>query len=132
MSSPTMPPSDDALDALIGTSVPSEVMPDVSYRIVWQLGEGGMSVVFYALRVTSAGEVPVVMKLLRPSFVWKAGPTAALIVKKEAIALGRLNERVPPTPFVVRFIDTGTVQLAYGHTTVEVPWVVVEYVHGGA
>jgi serine/threonine protein kinase len=132
MSSPTMPPSDDALDALIGTSVPSEVMPDVSYRIVWQLGEGGMSVVFYALRVTAAGEVPVVIKLLRPSFVWKAGPTAALIVKKEAIALGRLNERVPPTPFVVRFIDTGTVQLAYGTTTVEVPWVVVEYVHGGA
>ena len=93
--------------------MPSEVVPGVGYRIVWQLGEGGMSVVFYALRVTPEGETPVVIKLLRPSFVASAGPTAALIVKKEAIALGRLNERVPPTPFVVRFIDTGTSAVAY-------------------
>jgi serine/threonine protein kinase len=126
------PPEDDPLAALIGRIVPSEVVPGVGYRLVWQLGEGGMSVVFYALRVTAEGETPVVIKLLRPSFVASAGPTAALIVKKEAIALGRLNERVPPTPFVVRFIDTGTQRLAYGGTTVDVPWVVVEYVHGGA
>jgi serine/threonine protein kinase len=126
------PPEDDPLAALIGRMVPSEVVPGVGYRVVWQLGEGGMSVVFYALRVTAEGETPVVMKLLRPSFVARAGPTAALIVKKEAIALGRLNERVPPTPFVVRFIDTGTQRVAYGGATVDVPWVVVEYVHGGA
>ena len=36
-----------------------------------------MSVVFYALRVTTEGESPVAIKLLRPSFV-----------KKEAIARG--------------------------------------------
>jgi len=126
------PPPEDPLDALLGKEVPSEVTPGVSYRIIWQLGEGGMSVVFYALRVAPEGEVPVVMKLLKPAFVVRAGPTAALIVKKEAIALGRLNERVPPTPFVVRFIDTGTVPVAHGGVRVDVPWVVVEYVHGGA
>lgn len=132
MPSSLPPVPEDPLAKLIGARVPSEVVPDVSYRIVWPLGEGGMSVVFYALRMSADGEVPVVMKMLRPAFVWQAGPMAALIVKKEAIALGRLNERVPPTPFVVRFIDTGTISLQYGTAPVEVPWVVVEYVHGGA
>jgi eukaryotic-like serine/threonine-protein kinase len=132
MASQRPPPDENPLDPLIGVEVPSEVTPGVSYRLVWQLGEGGMSVVFYALRVSAEGEVPVVIKLLKPAFVARAGPTAALIVKKEAIALGRLNERVPPTPFVVRFIDTGTVTVAYRGRSVEVPWLVVEYVHGGA
>jgi serine/threonine protein kinase len=125
-------PPESPLESLIGKDVPSEVVPGVAYRIVWQLGEGGMSVVFYAHRISPEGEIPVVMKMLKPSFVIKAGPTAALIVKKEAIALGRLNERVPPTPFVVRFIDTGTFPIAAFGALVEVPWVVVEYVHGGA
>ena len=125
-------PDDDALENLIGAIVPSEVLPGVGYRIVWRVGEGAMSVVFYAIRMTSQGEGPVVVKVLRPSFVQRAGPTAALIIKKESIALGRLNERVPPTPFVVRFIDTGTFGVTIGERRVDLPWVVVEYVHGGA
>jgi serine/threonine protein kinase len=125
-------PDEDALEGLIGAVVPSEVVPGVGYRIVWRVGEGAMSVVFYAIRVTPEGEAPVVVKVLRPSFVQRAGPTAALIIKKESIALGRLNERVPPTPFVVRFIDTGTFGMAFGSRRVDLPWVVVEYVHGGA
>jgi serine/threonine protein kinase len=132
MRSSRPPPPDNPLDPILGKDVPSEVTPGVSYRPVWQLGEGGMSVVFYALRVSPEGEVPVVIKMLKPSFVANAGPTAALIVKKEAIALGRLNERVPPTPFVVRYIDTGTLPVAYRDRRVDVPWVAVEYVHGGA
>jgi eukaryotic-like serine/threonine-protein kinase len=125
-------PDDDALEGLIGTVVPSEVVPGVGYRIVWRVGEGAMSVVFYAIRITPQGEAPVVVKVLRPSFVQRAGPTAALIIKKESIALGRLNERVPPTPFVVRFIDTGTFGVNVRDRRVDLPWVVVEYVHGGA
>ena len=125
-------PDELALEDLIGRLIPSEIIPDVGYRIVWRLGEGAMSVVFYALRVTAEGELPVVMKVLRPSFVELEGETAALIVKKESIALGRLNERVPPTPFVVRFIDTSTLPVGYHGREVIVPWLVVEYVHGGA
>ena len=125
-------PDEDALEGLIGAVVPSEVVAGVGYRIVWRVGEGAMSVVFYAIRITPQGEAPVVVKVLRPSFVQRAGPTAALIIKKESIALGRLNERVPPTPFVVRFIDTGTFGFTMGERRVDLPWVVVEYVHGGA
>src|SRR3954468_17235022 len=109
-----VPLDDDSLDALLEGRVPSEVVDGVSYRVVWRVGEGGMSVVFYALRITSEGERPVVIKILRPSFVRRAGPTAALTIKKEAIPLGRLNERVPPTRFVVRFIDTGTLPITLG------------------
>src|SRR3954452_20048855 len=91
-----------------------------------------MYIAFYGLPVNAEGELPVVIEVLRPSFVVQAGPTAALIIKKESIALGRLNERVPPTPFVVRFIDTGTFGVTVGARRVDLPWVVVEYVHGGA
>ncbi len=126
-----VPREDDSLDAMLGVAFPSEVMRGVSYRTAWRVGEGGMSVVFYALRVTAEGESPVVIKVLRPSFVKRAGPTAGLIVKKEAIALGRLNERVPPTPFVVRFIDVGTFRVTQDRANLDLPWVAIEYVHGG-
>ncbi|HEY4120681.1 MAG TPA: serine/threonine-protein kinase, partial [Byssovorax sp.] len=122
---------DDSLDALLGVSLPSEVFRGVTYKTSWRVGDGAMSVVFYALRASPDGESPVVVKILRPSFVWRAGPTAALIVKKEAIALGRLNERVPATPFVVRFIDVGTLPILHDGHALELPWVAVEYVNGG-
>ncbi|MEZ4314835.1 MAG: serine/threonine-protein kinase [Polyangiaceae bacterium] len=133
-SSPSVPPanSDDALRELLGAEVPSEVAPGVKYRLLSRIGQGAMSVAFYAVRISAEGSTPVVMKVLRPWFVHQAGPTAALIVQKEAVALGRLNERVPPTPFVVRLIDTGTTGIAHGNARLDLPWVVVEYVHGGA
>jgi hypothetical protein len=53
---------------------------------------------------------------------------ADLIAAKEAVALGRLNESVPPTPFVVRFIDAGSINLPGAGLT---PWTALEYVHGG-
>ncbi len=134
----SMPPG-DALGELIGTEVPSDLAPGVVYRIVSRVGEGAMSVAFLALRRGPEGETPVVIKVLRPWFVEKAGPTAGLIVKKESVALGRLNERVPPTPFVVRLIDTGSLarsERAGGARArsgaLALPWIVLEYVHGGA
>ncbi|MCC6553731.1 MAG: serine/threonine protein kinase [Polyangiaceae bacterium] len=116
----------------LGAEIPSEVVPRVLYRVVREIGDGAMSIVYYALRVAPEGESPVVLKVLRPWLVRRAGPTAALIIKKEAVALGRLNERVPPTPFVVRFIDAGEYQARIGGQDLALPWVVLEHVHGGA
>lgn len=55
---------------------------------------------------------------------------AALTVYKEALSLHRLGAEVPPNPFVVRYIDSGSLQLVVG-THISLPWVAVEYVHGG-
>jgi serine/threonine protein kinase len=130
----SVPPSegDEALRAFLGAEVASEVFPGVRYRLLSRIGQGAMGVAFYAVRISAEGSTPVVMKVLRPWFVHQAGPTAALIVQKEAVALGRLNERVPPTPFVVRLIDTGSSGLIHGAGSLSLPWIVVEYVHGGA
>ncbi len=128
----TLPPDDDTLGTIVGGSIPSEVVPGVVYSLIAPVGHGAMAVAFYALRIAPEGECPVVIKVLRPWFVRQLGSTAALTVKKEAIALGRLNERVPATPFVVRFIDTGVVAVQHGSDRLELPWVAVEYVHGGA
>ena len=122
-----------------GVEIPSEVAPGVVYRVSRAIGEGAMSVAYQALRSAPGGESPVVLKVLRPWFVRRAGPTAALIVTKEAVALGRLNERVPPTPFVVRLLDAGTHRAHVDREAhvdrgqeLSLPWLVLEYVHGGA
>ncbi|EYF04829.1 serine/threonine-protein kinase [Chondromyces apiculatus] len=116
-----------------GVEIPSEAARGVVYRVQHVVGEGAMSVAYYALRAGPEGETPVVVKVLRPWFVRKGGATAELIVTKEAVALGRLNEHVPPTPFVVRLLDAGTYQgeLTTGEE-VGLPWLALEYVHGGA
>ena len=123
--------SGDTLDHLIGVDLPTETGKGVIYRLLSVVGEGAMSVAFYAQRIAPEGECGVVVKMLKPWFVQQWGATARLIVQKEAVALGRLNEHIPPTPFVVRLIDTGTVTVASRGSMVDVPWLVVEYVHGG-
>jgi len=106
-------PEDDSLEGLARADVPSELHPNVSYRLGNRLGEGGMSVAFYAMRMAPGSKTPVVVKILRPSFVRSSGDTANLIVLKEAVALGRLNEQAAPTPFVVRLIDVGAIRVAH-------------------
>jgi len=123
--------TDDALAGLEGQSFPSELDNGVQYRLDRTLGVGGMGIAFFALRLAPDGESPVVMKVLRPSMVTGSERAAALLVAKEAVALGRLNERVPPTPFVVRLVDTGALPVTIGDTQVVLPWIVVEYVQGG-
>lgn len=120
------PASASAPPTLRGSVFPSEVQPGVEYRLLRHVGEGAMGVVYLATRHAPEGESVVVVKLVNPGLV-EADLTADIFAHKEAVALGRLNERVPPCPFVVRFVDTGAALI----DNVMTPWIAVEYVHGG-
>jgi serine/threonine protein kinase len=117
-------------DPFIGTTVPSELRPGVVYRIERTLGEGGTARAYFASRFGPEGTSPVVMKVIQPSVIAQAGDRARMVVQKEAVALGRINERVPPCPFVVRLLDTGSVEYP-GRQALPLPWLALEYVHGG-
>ncbi|NUP12850.1 MAG: serine/threonine protein kinase [Polyangiaceae bacterium] len=127
-----IPRDDENLQALLGREIPSDIASGVIYRPEQTLGKGGGAIAFLTQRVSREGKAPVVVKVLRPAFVRKLGPTASLLIRKEAVALGRLNERVPPTPFVVRLVDTGNLKVERANIPMELPWVAIEYVHGGA
>ncbi len=113
-----------------GRVIASELQRDVSYRLERQIGEGGMGTAFLALRQAPDGLSPVVVKLVRMAMGADSARAATLVVQKEAVALGRLNERIPPCPFVVRLVDTGAAHLQ-GTAFPATPWLAVEYVHGG-
>jgi serine/threonine protein kinase len=121
---------DRDLAGLTEASIASELHAGVSYRLERRIGEGGTGLAFFALRYGPEGIAPVVIKIVKPEVVKSAGATAALVIQKEAVALGRLNESVPPTPFVVRFIDTGRAHV-HGVNRPALPWLAIEYVHGG-
>lgn len=112
--------------SLSGTVIASDFQPGVSYRLERLIGEGGSGTAYLALRQAADGLSPVVVKLVRPP-PGAGRVSAEILVQKEAVALGRLNERVPPTPFVVRFIDTGAASVFEE----SMPWIAIEYVHGG-
>src|SRR5688572_30239901 len=119
------------IELLIGLDIRSDVDPDVSYCLDSVAGEGAMSVAFYGHRLDGDGAVPVVVKILRPHVVLHQSATARLLVMKEAVALGRLNERIPPTPHVVRLIDTGSAAATIAGHAVAIPWIALEHVYGG-
>ncbi|MCC6213829.1 MAG: serine/threonine protein kinase [Polyangiaceae bacterium] len=123
------PPS--TTDPFLGASLRSDVHAEVSYRIERKLGVGGTAAAYFALRESPVGASPVVVKIILPRVVLEAGETADRVVQKEAVALGRLNERVPPTAFVVRLIDTGRLDHVHASRQLALPWLAVEYVHGG-
>ncbi len=120
-------------DPFVGLTVASESQPGVSFKIERQLGEGGTAVAYFATRVAPEGTSPVVLKVILPTIIMQAGETARMIVQKEAVALGRLNERVPPCPFVVRLLDVGVIEYrARPGQSIGLPWLAIEYVHGGS
>lgn len=123
---------DELLGLLERATIPSEFNPPVQYRLMGRAGMGAVFASFYAVRLAPEGEVPVMVKVLRPAMARQLGTAAPVVVKKEAVSLGRLNERVPPTPFVVRLIDTGTLELVHARQPHHLPWITIEYVHGGA
>lgn len=116
--------------SLNGQVLESEFQPGVAYRLERRIGEGGMGQAFLALRHAPEGISPVVIKMVRPTVESGAQDSAGILVTKEAVALGRLNERIPPCPFVVRLVDTGSAHL-HGLDRPPTPWLAVEYVHGG-
>lgn len=118
-------------DPFVGKDIPSEFHSGVAFRLLRPLGEGGTARAYLALRRAPTGEAPAVVKIILPRVVLEAGDTAATAVRKEAVALGRLNERVPPTENVVRLMDTGKVVLDYAGKQIQLPWLALEYVEGG-
>ncbi len=118
-------------DPFIGSTVPSELRTGVVYRIERRLGEGGTAIAYFASRFGPEGTSPAVLKIIQPAIIAQAGDRAEMIVRKEAVALGRINERVPSCPSVVRLLDAGTTEYSGRGYAMKLPWLALEYVHGG-
>jgi serine/threonine protein kinase len=119
------------LSDLVRTPIVSEVDSRVSYLVERAIGRGGFAIACLASRRSPEGSLPVVLKIMRPSVVASSGEMVARLFKKEVVALGRLNERIPPTPFVVRLYDAGMLRTMDRGRPLSVPWMAIEYVHGG-
>ncbi|HET9959477.1 MAG TPA: serine/threonine-protein kinase [Polyangiaceae bacterium] len=120
-----------ATDVFIGAAIESETESGVRFVLERRLGLGGTAAAYLAWRVSPHGESPAVLKIILPEIVQGHGPKAVTVVRKESVALGRLNEQVPPTPFVVRLMDGGTVIHQHRGAALELPWLAIEYVDGG-
>ena len=126
-----LPPEDDQLRSLEGLVVRSGAQPDTAYRLDRAIGAGSYAVAFLALRIAAGGDSPAVIKVVRPSLMRRSSEMAQLTAQKEIVALSRLNERVPPTPFVVR-LDHDYIDADQAGVHFRLPWLALEYVHGGA
>ncbi len=142
---------DGDLRALVGASVTdwsgSRAAP-TGYRLEAELGVGGMGVAFLARVEPRAGDVEAierpgrpplgarcVIKLILPSMVRREKKVAELSFKKEVVALARLTEKVPPSPFVVRYFDAGLMAVRHvephlAAQTLLLPWCAIEFVDG--
>jgi eukaryotic-like serine/threonine-protein kinase len=123
--------SDQNLTALRGAELRSGVSPNVTYQLEQALGAGSMAVAYRAIRRAPDGQSFSVVKIVHPEMLMDSSEIALLTIRKESVALGRLNEQVPPTPFVVRLLETSEIAVSYRGMTVELPWLAMEYVHGG-
>lgn len=125
----SVPVDDLRLAALVGAELSA---PDAVYELVRVLATGTTSTTFFANRRSAAGELSVVVKVTLQKVVQSTGPSAALAIRKEAVSLGRLSAVASPNPFVIRLLDVGEVELDAGSQRTAVPWIALEYVHGGA
>jgi serine/threonine protein kinase len=114
---------------LAGTVFESPSRSGVSYRLEQVIGQGAHGIVYAAACERADGSEPVVVKILRPRALRELAGLAETALKKEVAALMRLSAREPATPFVVRFLDTGSCRVEGARR--ELPWIAVEYVRGG-
>ncbi len=128
--SATLPNVDDDLKSLVGVTVDAPRV-QARYKIDHAIGEGGTGVAFFAVRQTAAGESPHVLKVFRPSLLLRAPDIAEVSRQKEEGAMKRLNERVPPSPFLVRLTDAGALHVGYKDKQLALPWIACEFVNGG-
>ncbi len=128
---------DDELRSLVGATLEatsSQSGPAAAparFRLEQPLGEGGTGVAFFALRQSDQGEAPHVVKVFRPNLLLKAPEIAEVSKRKEHTAMKRLNERFPPSPYIVRMVDTGELEVTYKDGAVILPWIASEFVNGG-
>jgi serine/threonine protein kinase len=128
------PRVDDELRGLVGRTVdapPSWTGAGSRFRIDRPLGEGGTGVAFFATRIAAEGESPHVVKVFRPSLLLKSPEIAEVSRRKEHAAMRRLNERVPPSPYIVRMTDVGELFVEYKSQELSLPWIASEFVNGG-
>ncbi|MGZ3422027.1 MAG: serine/threonine-protein kinase, partial [Polyangiales bacterium] len=102
------------------------------------LGVGGMGVVLGA--TDGPDGAPVVAKVIAPQLApaqWAAFVKAS---RREALALRRLSDRRPPSPYIVRFFDEGEVEVpvkqkvstnSFADETIPIRYLILEYVDGG-
>ncbi|HWZ87332.1 MAG TPA: serine/threonine-protein kinase [Polyangiaceae bacterium] len=129
----TPPHSGGAL--LVDDVIGRTLRPDTGqseYLLESRLGRGGTAATYLARRSIAGGDSPAVIKVILPEIVDSQGSVASMLFLKEVVALGRLNERVPPSPFVVRLLDVGRVAFPWRNGDMDVPWLALEYVSGGA
>ena len=67
---------------------------------------------------------------MRPRAIRGLAGKAATSLIKEVTALERLASGFPPTPHVVRFLDTGVHRIA--GAALDLPWIAIERANGGA
>jgi serine/threonine protein kinase len=124
-----IPTGESELRFLVGRSVPSSFDARVSYEFEAVLGQGATAAAFVASRIAPTGKARVVIKVLLPHLLRQRDDLLRLAFKKEVVALGRLGEHVPATPFVVRLIEAG--ELTVERLDLSLPWLALEFVHGG-
>lgn len=113
----------EELDRLAPTLV---AVPGARYRLERRVGHGSLFVTFRATRIDDEGAVPHAVKVLRPSLL-RAWPSGARVLSREqARVLAILNERVPPSPHVVRLFEIGELEVE-GAT---VPFFALEWIDG--
>lgn len=99
-------------------------VPGARFRLERVVGRGALFVTFRATRIDSAGAVPHAVKVFRPSLLaaWPAG--ARILSREQLRVLSLLNERVPPSPHVVRLYEVSELTTA----GVTVPFFALEWI----